>query len=49
MSKPKKNRLPYNAAIRNAHFGIRRGIPFNKHGKPTGEHPSEVYVKWDAK
>lgn len=43
MKRKKVNRLPYNAEIRNKHFGIRRGIPFDKNGKPTGEHPSEVY------
>lgn len=48
MTKQKKNRLPYVAAARNAHFGIRRGIPW-KNGKPTGEHPSEVYAKGEGK
>lgn len=37
--------LPYQADVRNAMLGIRRGIPYDNKGRATGEHPSEVYVK----
>lgn len=43
--KEKRNRIPYVAAIRDAHFNIRRGDPAGKKGKPSGEHRSEVYTK----
>lgn len=44
--KPKKvHTLPYDASARNAHFNIRRGNPYDKKGRPTGEHPSEVHAR----
>lgn len=39
MAKKKVNKLPYDATLRNLHYGIRRG----KQGSRT-EHPSEVLV-----
>jgi hypothetical protein len=44
IEKRKRNRMPYNAEMRAAHFNIRRGEPY-RGSKSTGEHRSEVHVK----